>query len=149
MVQRRSEERSDFYETFGGLFFIGIVLSLVFMTATVLIIYYKQISEGYEDRPRFDIMQKIGMTLTDIKKSVNSQVLTVFFAPLCLAGLHMAFAFPFIWRMLQLFALTNVKLIATVTVAAFALFAIFYIIVYAITSNEYYKIVSRAEGRVQ
>lgn len=149
MVQRRSEERSDFYETFGGLFFIGIVLSLVFMTATVLIIYYKQISEGYEDRPRFDIMQKIGMTLTDIKKSVNSQVLTVFFAPLCLAGLHMAFAFPFIWRMLQLFALTNVKLIAIVTVAAFALFAIFYIIVYAITSNEYYKIVSRAEGRVQ
>lgn len=149
MVQRRSEERSDFYETFGGLFFIGIVLSLVFMTATVLIIYYKQISEGYEDRPRFDIMQKIGMTLTDIKKSVNSQVLTVFFAPLCLAGLHMAFAFPFIWRMLQLFALTNVKLIATVTAAAFALFAIFYIIVYAITSNEYYKIVSRAEGRVQ
>lgn len=149
MVQRRSEERSDFYETFGGLFFIGIVLSLVFMTATVLIIYYKQISEGYEDRPRFDIMQKIGMTLTDIKKSVNSQVLTVFFAPLCLAGLHMAFAFPFIWRMLQLFALTNVKLIATVTVAAFALFALFYIIVYAITSNEYYKIVSRAEGRVQ
>lgn len=149
MVQRRSEERSDFYETFGGLFFIGIVLSLVFMTATVLIIYYKQISEGYEDRPRFDIMQKIGMTLTDIKKSVNSQVLTVFFAPLCLAGLHMAFAFPFIWRMLQLFALTNVKLIAIVTVAAFALFALFYIIVYAITSNEYYKIVSRAEGRVQ
>lgn len=149
MVQRRSEERSDFYETFGGLFFIGIVLSLVFMTATVLIIYYKQISEGYEDRPRFDIMQKIGMTLTDIKKSVNSQVLTVFFAPLCLAGLHMAFAFPFIWRMLQLFALTNVKLIATVTAAAFALFALFYIIVYAITSNEYYKIVSRAEGRVQ
>ena len=101
--------------------------------------------EGYEDRSRFDIMQKIGMTRQDIRKSINSQVLTVFFAPLCLAGLHMLFAFPFIWRMLQLFALTNVKLIALVTLGAFIVFALFYVIVYAITSSEYYKIVSGEE----
>lgn len=144
-VESRAEAQSDFFETFGGLFFIGVILSLVFMTATVLIIYYKQVSEGYEDRSRFDIMQKIGMTGQDIRRSINSQVLTVFFAPLCLAGLHMIFAFPFIWRMLQLFALTNVKLIALVTLGAFAVFAVFYVIVYAITSNEYYKIVSGEE----
>ena len=144
-VESRAEKQSDFFETFGGLFFIGVILSLVFMTATVLIIYYKQVSEGYEDRSRFDIMQKIGMTRQDIRKSINSQVLTVFFAPLCLAGLHMIFAFPFIWRMLQLFALTNVKLIAIVTLGAFAVFALFYVVVYAITSSEYYKIVSGEE----
>ena len=144
-VESRAEKQSDFFETFGGLFFIGVILSLVFMTATVLIIYYKQVSEGYEDRSRFDIMQKIGMTQQDIRKSINSQVLTVFFAPLCLAGLHMIFAFPFIWRMLQLFALTNVKLIALVTLGAFVVFALFYVVVYAITSSEYYKIVSGEE----
>ena len=105
-------------------------------------IYYKQLCEGFEDRPRFAIMQKIGMTDRDIRKSVNSQMLTVFAAPLVLAGAHMSFAFPFIWRMLKLFALNDLPLVAIVTLCAFAVFALFYAIVYKLTSNEYCRIVS-------
>ena len=135
-------ERGDFYTTFGGLFFIGIMLSIMFVFAAVLIIYYKQISEGYEDRNRFDIMQKIGMTKKDIRKSINSQVLTVFFLPLVFAGLHLAFAFPLIWKMLQLFNMYNLPLLIVVTICAFIVFGILYGIIYHITSNVYYSIVS-------
>ena len=87
-------ERQDFYITFGGLFFIGMILSAMFIAAAALIIYYKQVSEGYEDQSRFAIMRKVGMTRQDIKKSINSQILTVFFTPLLMAGIHLAFAFP-------------------------------------------------------
>ena len=135
-------ERGDFYTTFGGLFFIGIMLSIMFVFAAVLIIYYKQISEGYEDRNRFDIMQKIGMTKKDIRKSINSQVLTVFFLPLVFAGLHLAFAFPLIWKLLQLFNMYNLPLLIVVTICAFIVFGILYGIIYHITSNVYYSIVS-------
>lgn len=139
---RQAANRADFYGTYGGLFFIGVILSIVFITAAVLMIYYKQLCEGFEDRPRFAIMQKLGMTDRDIRKSVNSQMLTVFAAPLVLAGAHMSFAFPFIWRMLKLFALNNLPLVAMVTLCAFAVFALFYAIVYRLTSNEYCRIVS-------
>ena len=101
----RAEAADDFYGTYGSLFFIGIVLSVLFICAAVLIIYYKQLCEGYEDQPRFAIMQKVGMTAADIRRSVNSQLLTVFFLPLAGAALHMAFAFPMIRRMLLLFEL--------------------------------------------
>ncbi|HIY27423.1 MAG TPA: ABC transporter permease, partial [Firmicutes bacterium] len=110
--------------------------------AAVLIMYYKQISEGYEDQSRFEIMQKVGMTKKEIRKSVNSQVLTVFFLPLLVAGVHLAFAFPLIYRLLILFSLTNLHLLILVTVCAYLVFALFYVLVYRITSGAYYHIVS-------
>lgn len=141
-IECRDTERAGFYEDFGGLFYLGIVLSIVFIFATVLIIYYKQISEGYEDQSRFEIMQKVGMTRKEIKNSINSQMLTVFFFPLLVAGIHVCFAFPIIRKLLILFALNNVKLFAITSLTCFAIFALFYMIVYKMTSNAYYKIVT-------
>ena len=137
-----AEERATFYGLYGSLFFLGILLGVVFVFAAVLIIYYKQISEGYEDQARFEIMQKVGMTETDIRRSVNSQVLTVFFLPLIMAGIHLAFAFPMVHKLLILFSLTNLKLLLIVTVCCYLVFAVFYMLVYRITSRGYYHIVS-------
>lgn len=138
----REHEREDFYGTYGGMFFLGILLGVVFIAAAVLIIYYKQLSEGYEDQKRFAIMQKVGMTRREIRRSINSQVLTVFFAPLLLAGLHLAFAFPLVWKLLQMFMLDNLSLTVAVTLCCFAGFGLMYAVVYKITSNTYYAIVS-------
>ncbi|EOS39352.1 hypothetical protein C808_01767 [Lachnospiraceae bacterium M18-1] len=137
-----AEERATFYGLYGSLFFLGILLGVVFVFAAVLIIYYKQISEGYEDQARFEIMQKVGMTETDIRRSVNSQVLTVFFLPLIMAGIHLAFAFPMVHKLLLLFSLTNLNLLLGVTVCCYLIFAVFYMLVYRITSKGYYHIVS-------
>lgn len=137
-----AKERANFYGIYGSLFFLGILLGIVFVFAAVLIIYYKQISEGYEDQSRFEIMQKVGMTEKDIKRSVNSQVLTVFFLPLAMAGVHLSFAFPMVHKLLILFSLTNLKLLLFVTAGCYLIFALFYILVYRITSRGYYKIVS-------
>lgn len=141
-VESLAANRASFYETFGGLLFLGIMLSLVFACAAVLIIYYKQLSEGYEDAGRFAIMQKVGMTKQEIRRSINSQLLTVFFLPLLFAGLHLAFAFPFIRKLLLLFNLNNLPLLLITTAASFAVFALLYALVYKKTSNSYYKIVS-------
>ena len=137
-----AQEREGFYITFGGLFFIGIMLSGVFIAAAALMIYYKQISEGYEDQSRFAIMRKVGMTRQDIKKSINSQILTVFFAPLLMAGLHLAFAFPMVWQILQMFNLRNLKLVIASNVGSFLVFCLFYVIIYKLTAGAYYTIVS-------
>lgn len=141
----RAAEQYDFLSTYGGLFFIGICLSIVFLFAAVMIIYYKQVSEGYEDQARFAIMQKVGMTGKDIKKSINSQVLTVFFAPLLFAGLHLGFAVPLVWKILQMFGLMNFGFMILVTVISFALFGVFYAIIYKLTAKAYYSIVSAQE----
>ena len=143
-VECRAINRSDFYSSYGSLLFLGILLSAVFLLAAVLIIYYKQISEGYEDHVRFDIMQKVGMTRAEIRKSVNSQLLTVFFLPLLGAGMHLAFAFPIVRKLLLLFGLNNAPLFAATSCISFAVFALFYVLVYRITSNAYYKLVSGA-----
>lgn len=137
------EERTSFYTLNGGFFFIAILLGAVFLVATVVMIYYKQISEGFEDQSRFDIMQKIGMTKKDIRKSINSQVLTVFFLPIMMAGVHLVFAFPFIYKILMMFYLSNRPFLTAVTVVTFAVFAVLYALVYRITSNAYYAIVSK------
>jgi len=140
-----ASERADFFGLYGGLFFLGIMLSIVFICATVLIIYYKQISEGYEDQSRFEIMQKVGMTDKDIRRSINSQMLTVFALPILFGVLHFGFAFPMIYKMLMLFAVTDLRLLiitAGITVAAFA---VIYTTIYRITSNAYYNIVSGAK----
>lgn len=142
--ESRAANYEEFLADFGSLFYLAIVLSIVFLIAAVLIIYYKQISEGYEDQARFDIMQKIGMTKREIKKSINSQLLTVFFLPLVGAGIHLIFAFPMIRKILLLFNLTNLHLYTIVTLISFGAFALFYTIVYRITSNAYYHIVSGA-----
>lgn len=135
-------DRSDFYATFGGLFFLGILLSLVFLAAAVLIIYYKQVSEGYEDQARFGIMRKVGMTARDIRASINSQMRTVLFLPLLMAGLHFCFAFPMVRKLLMLFNLWNTKLLVQTSVVCFVVFGLFYGVVYWMTSNAYYAIVS-------
>ena len=137
----RAEAADEFYGTYGSLFFIGIILSVLFICAAVLIIYYKQLCEGYEDQPRFAIMQKVGMTAADIRRSVNSQLLTVFFLPLAGAALHMAFAFPMIRRMLLLFRLTNTGLFVATALISFAVLTVVYTLVYKATSNAYYRIV--------
>lgn len=141
-VKSRSDQRGRFLEMYGSLFFLGIMLSVVFLLAAVLIIYYKQLSEGYEDRKRFDIMQKLGMTKRDIRKSINSQTLTVFFAPLIMAGMHLAFAYPFVSKILLMFAFDNHALNIAVNLACLVVFGIFYGIVYKLTSVTYYRIVS-------
>lgn len=141
-VEGSANEKLEFFGLYGGLFFLGIILGIVFIFAAVLIMYYKQISEGYEDQSRFEIMQKVGMTKREIKKSINSQMLTVFFMPLIAAGVHLAFAFPMIYKMLILFGLVNKVFLIMVTVGCFLLFALLYMLVYKITSRAYYSIVS-------
>ncbi len=143
--EEREDLRQSFYQITGGLFYLGILLSIVFLFATILIIYYKQISEGYEDEARFEIMQKIGMTKKEIRKSINSQILTVFFLPLILAVVHLAFAFPMFHKMLMLFNLFNIRLFIVTTGISVLIFAVFYALVYRITSDVYYKIVSEAK----
>ena len=129
---------------YGSLFFIGIILSILFIAAAALIIYYKQLSEGYEDQNRFDIMQKVGMTDNEIKSTINAQVLTVFFAPLLLAGVHLAFAFPFVQKIIHLFGILNVKLLIMTSILCFLAFAVFYVFVYRKTAKTYYSIVKGA-----
>ncbi|MCM1364159.1 MAG: FtsX-like permease family protein [Faecalibacterium sp.] len=141
-IECRASEKVNFYDLYGSLFFLGILLGIVFVFAAVLIIYYKQISEGYEDQSRFEIMQNVGMSKKEIKKSINSQVLTVFFLPLIMSAVHLAFAFPMIYRLLMLFSITNLPLLIGTTVGCFAIFSLFYIIVYRATSKTYYSIVS-------
>lgn len=138
-------EREEFYGIYGGFFFLGIMLSIVFLVAAVLIIYYKQISEGYEDQSRFEIMQKVGMTKKDIRQSINSQMLTVFFLPIVFAVLHLCFAFPIIRKLLMLFSVLNLKLLLITNGISILIFALFYTVVYRITSNAYYSIVSGAK----
>lgn len=135
--------RSSFVSLYGGLFFIGIFLGALFIMATILIIYYKQISEGYDDKERFEIMQKVGMSNEEVQGSIRSQVLTVFFLPLITAGIHISFAFPFIVKILSMLNLTNTKLFILCTVVSFIIFALIYSVIYILTARAYYKIVRR------
>ncbi|NLA76823.1 MAG: ABC transporter permease [Clostridiales bacterium] len=141
-VESAEVSRTGFFSLYGGLLFIGIFLGLVFMTATVLIIYYKQVSEGYDDKERYAIMQKVGMDAQEIKKSIHSQVLTVFFLPLITAFIHLAFAFPIITELLALLNLTQISIFVTGLIITAAVFSVIYALVYLVTAKAYYKIVS-------
>ena len=132
----------SYLSMYGGLLFLGIFLGTLFLLMTVLIIYYKQISEGYDDRSRFEIMQKVGVSHGEIKSSIHSQVLTVFFLPLIAAGIHTAFAFPMTSRMLKALSMNQTDLFILCLIITFVVFTIFYIIVYMLTARTYYKIVS-------
>ncbi len=134
-------QRYSFYSLFGGLLFLGILLSVVFLFGTVLIMYYKQISEGYEDAARFEILQKVGMTRKEIRKSINSQILTVFAAPLLASGVHLCFAFPLIQKLLLMFGLSNTPLLVGITVGSYLIFGILYAVMYKATSRSYYQLV--------
>ncbi|MFD1606524.1 FtsX-like permease family protein [Oceanobacillus luteolus] len=141
-AEGKEEARESFYSLYGGLFFLGIFLGALFIMATVLIMYYKQISEGYDDKKRFEIMQNVGLSKEEIKKSIHGQVLIVFFMPLVGAVIHIAFAFKVITKLLALLNMTNVSLFVLWTVITVLVFAVFYAIVYLVTAREYYKIVS-------
>ena len=143
----RADIHASFFSMNGSLFFLGIILSIVFIAAAALIIYYKQLSEGYEDQRRFGIMQKVGMTGEEIKSAVNSQVLTVFFAPLLMSGLHLAFAFPFLQKLIRLFGVSNTPLLILTSVLCFLAFGLFYVFVYRRTARAYIAIVSEGEER--
>ncbi len=140
-VDTKSERYEMLVSTYGGMLFLGILLGTVFVFATVLILYYKQISEGYEDRSRFEVMRSIGMTEKEIKRSINSQVLTVFFAPIAAAGVHLCFAFPLIYKTIRMLGFADSSLLALSNVICFAVFAVFYILAYRITSGVYLKII--------
>ena len=142
-LQCRSVESVSYTADFTGLFFIGIFLGLLFLMATVLIMYYKQLTEGYEDRKRFEILQNVGMSHAEVRRSINSQILIVFFLPLVTAGIHVAFDFPFIFRVMTLMNLFDKKLFALCTAGCFLAFTVFYIVVYLLTSRLYYRIVRK------
>ena len=140
--ESRELSRESFYLLYGGIFFIGLYLGVMFLMATVLIIYYKQISEGYDDRERYQIMQKVGMDKREVRRSIRSQVLTVFFLPLLVAFVHIAVAFKVITKLLITFNMTNEPLYAACTVITGGVFAVFYVVVFAVTAREYYRIVN-------
>lgn len=137
----REIEQESFYSVYGGLFFIGLYLGFMFLMATVLIIYYKQISEGYDDRERYQIMQKVGMSKKEVRQSIRSQVLMVFFLPLLAAVIHIAVAFKVITKLLAVLNMVNVSLFLVCTVVTVAVFAVFYAAVFGMTAREYYRIV--------
>ena len=139
----RTQQAGTYFIDFAGLYFIGIFLGLLFIMATVLIMYYKQLTEGYEDRERFVIMQNVGMSQREVKRSINSQILTVFFLPLVTAGVHVCFAFPFVYKIMMLMGLYDMKLFAICTAGVFAGFAVLYTIVYRLTARLYYSIVKK------
>lgn len=129
------------YGMYGTLLFLGLILTLVFLFATALIIYYKQISEGYEDRERFQIMQKVGMSSNEVRGTIRSQILLVFFLPLLVAALHMAVAFPMLTKLLKILFLSDQMLFFWCTVASLGVFAAIYVVIYGMTARVYYRIV--------
>ncbi len=142
-LECRAEARSSFLSLYGGLFFLGIFLGSLFVMATILIIYYKQISEGYDDKERFEIMQKVGMSRAEIKKTIHSQILIVFFLPLITAGIHVVFALPMISKILAVMNMLNTQLFILCAAGCFLVFAALYAVIYALTAKTYYRIVSR------
>lgn len=139
----RAQEYDSYYADNGSLLFIGIFLGSLFLLGTAMIIYYKQISEGYEDQNRFEIMQKVGLSHREVKGSIRRQILMVFFLPLLMAMLHISMAFPLIRRMLLLFGMANVKLFIGCTAGTVLIFALVYGLIYLMTARSYYHIVER------
>lgn len=139
----RAQEYDSYYADNGSLLFIGIFLGSLFLLGTAMIIYYKQISEGYEDQNRFEIMQKVGLRHREVKSSIRRQILMVFFLPLLMAMLHISMAFPLIRRMLLLFGMTNTRLFIGCTAGTVLIFALVYGLIYLMTAKSYYHIVER------
>ena len=148
-IDLRSEAEQEVYGLSGGFLFLGVFLGIVFLMATVLIIYYKQVSEGYEDNARFEIMRRVGLSEREARRAIRSQILTVFFMPILVAAIHIAFDFNLVVLLLRLFSLTNVKLTALCTLGTLLVFCAVYAVVYALTARSYYKIVRPNSGNVR
>ena len=143
---KQEDYLNDYLPMYGAFFFIGMFLGFLFTMVTVTIIYYKQLSEGMDDAGRFQIMQKVGMTRLEVRSSIRSQVLTVFFLPLFTAAVHVAFAFPMITYLLRAFGMDDVLLFAQCTLGCLGVFAALYVAVYLLTARAYYRIVDGAEA---
>lgn len=140
-IEGKAENETNFKGFYASFLFIGVFISMIFVVSQVVIMYYKQISEGYEDKGKFGIMRKVGLTDKQIKQSIRSQVLMIFFAPLAVATLHTVVAYPFIEKILKLFLATNNNVFLIALAVTIAVFAVFYLIVYLITSRIYYRII--------
>ncbi len=141
IMDTKWETLQNILDMYGTFLFLGILLGFVCLFTTILIIYYKQISEGYEDRERFQIMEKIGMESSEVKKTIGSQLVLQFFLPLITAAIHTAFAFPILAKLLKILMLTNIQLFVICTLITLAVFAVVYTVVYLMTAKTYYKIV--------
>ena len=140
-IEGKAENETNFKGFYASFLFIGVFISMIFVVSQVVIMYYKQISEGYEDKGKFGIMRKVGLTDRQIKQSIRSQVLMIFFAPLAVATLHTVVAYPFIEKILKLFLATNNNVFLIALAVTIAVFGVFYLIVYLITSRIYYRII--------
>lgn len=141
LIDSRQSSLDEFYQIYGGFLFLGLFLGILFLMITVLIIFYKQISEGYDDKERFSIMEKVGMSNDEVKATIRSQVRTVFFLPILMAAIHVGMAFPMIKRLLWLFGLSNTALFAGCMAGTILVFTLIYLLVFLKTSKTYYKIV--------
>lgn len=141
LIDSRQSSLDEFYQIYGGFLFLGLFLGILFLMITVLIIFYKQILEGYDDKERFSIMEKVGMSNDEVKATIRSQVRTVFFLPILMAAVHVGMAFPMIKRLLSLFGLSNTALFAGCMAGTILVFALIYLLVFLKTSKTYYKIV--------
>ena len=141
--ESRSSNKDEFFVTYGGFFFLGIFLGIMFLMVTALIIYFKQISEGYDDKERFIIMQKVGMSKKEVKASIASQVRTVFLLPIIAAAIHVAFAYPIVIKLLALLNLTNANLFRLCLVGTILVFTVVYYLVFKCTSRTYCRIVGK------
>ncbi len=140
-VESRQENEQNFYLLYGGLFFLGIFLGTMFLMVTVMIIFYKQITEGYDDRERYQILEKVGMSSREVKDTIKSQIRMVFVLPIFAAAVHVTAAFPMVNRILKMLNLNNEKLFAGCLAATIIVFAVIYYLVFKVTSRAYYKIV--------
>ena len=141
LIDSRQSNLDEFYQIYGGFLFLGLFLVILFLMITVLIIFYKQISEGYDDKERFSIMEKVGMSNDEVKATIRSQVRTVFFLPILMAAIHVGMAFPMIKRLLSLFGLSNTALFTGCMAGTILVFTLIYLLVFLKTSKTYYKIV--------
>lgn len=141
LIDSRQSNLDEFYQIYGGFLFLGLFLGILFLMITVLIIFYKQISEGYDDKERFSIMEKVGMSNNEVKATIRSQVRTVFFLPILMAAIHVGMAFPMIKRLLSLFGLSNTALFTGCMAGTILVFTLIYLLVFLKTSKTYYKIV--------
>ncbi len=143
-VEDMGSSYSSFFSLYGSLFFLGLFLGFLFLLGTALIIYYKQVSEGYEDSKRFQIMQQVGMSRREVKKSIHSQIILVFFLPLLTAVLHLCFAFPMLQKIMAIMNMVDFQLILYSTIGCVVVFGVIYAVIYLITAKVYYKIVETA-----
>ena len=146
MIENRAENEDSFRQMYGGFLFLGIFLGILFLMITVLIIFYKQISEGYEDKERFAIMEKVGMSNEEVKKTISAQIRMVFLLPIVTAALHVLAAFPMIRMILAVMNLNNGRLFAYCLLGTITVFTVIYLLVYKMTSRTYYRIVGRQIG---